>query len=290
MKKSILILLTFFIISCTSNDRDEYKNDQSVYENNTLEDSELFEQANKYINSKQFELALIELDKIEVLYPNSLYANKSMLVKAYIHFLKKDYEKTRAIADMYKNYYPGSENIVYANYLEAMTYYVLMKKSNYSQENTNKAFEKFNFILNAYPNSKYEIDIITKIKLINNNLAAEKLIVAKFYINKDNFNGALVYLLDIFDNHSSSLSIEETLYLITKVYYTLAEYELAKNYASILAYNFPKSNWYKKSYDLINGLDNIDNDEKWFEKFNPIKLLKQDEENHSNNNSIQFIN
>ena len=213
-----------------------------------------------------------------------------MLVKAYIHFLKKDYEKTRAIADMYKNYYPGSENIVYANYLEAMTYYVLMKKSNYSQENTNKAFEKFNFILNAYPNSKYEIDIITKIKLINNNLAAEKLIVAKFYINKDNINGALVYLLDIFDNHSSSLSIEETLYLITKVYYTLAEYELARNYASILAYNFPKSNWYKKSYDLINGLDSIDNDDKWFERFNPIKLLKEDPKIYSDNRSIQPIN
>ena len=27
---------------------------------------------------------------------------KSMLVKAYIYFLKKDYEKTRAIAEMYK--------------------------------------------------------------------------------------------------------------------------------------------------------------------------------------------
>ena len=290
MKKPILILLSFFIISCSINDKDEYKNDQSIYENNTLKDFELFELANKYINSKQFELALIELDKIEVLYPNSLYANKSMLVKAYIHFLKKDYEKTRAIADMYKNYYPGSENIVYANYLEAMTYYVLMKKSNYSQENTNKAFEKFNFILNAYPNSKYEIDIITKIKLINNNLAAEKLIVAKFYINKDNINGALVYLLDIFDNHSSSLSIEETLYLITKVYYTLAEYELARNYASILAYNFPKSNWYKKSYDLINGLDSIDNDDKWFERFNPIKLLKEDPKIYSDNRSIQPIN
>ena len=290
MKKSILILLAFFIISCSTNDKDEYKNDQSIYENNTLKDFELFELANKYINSKQFELALIELDKIEVLYPNSMYANKSMLVKAYIHFLKKDYEKTRAIADMYKNYYPGSENIVYANYLEAMTYYVLMKKSNYSQENTNKAFEKFNFILNAYPNSKYEIDIITKIKLINNNLAAEKLVVAKFYMNKDNINGALVYLLDIFHNHGSSLSIEETLYLITKVYYTLAEYELAKRYASILAYNFPKSNWYKKSFNLINGIDNIDDDEKWYQRFNPIKLLKEDAESYSDNRSIQPIN
>ena len=95
MKNSILILLSFFIISCSSNDKDEYKNDQSVYENNTLKDFELFELANSYISSKQFELALIELDKLEVLYPNSPFASKSMLVTAYIHFLDKDYEKTR---------------------------------------------------------------------------------------------------------------------------------------------------------------------------------------------------
>ena len=159
MKKSILILLSFFIISCSSNDKDEYKNDQSVYENNTLKDFELFELANSYISSKQFELALIELDKLEVLYPSSPFASKSMLVTAYIHFLDKDYEKTRVLAEMYKSYYPGSNDIVYANYLEAMTYYVLMKKSDYSQEQTHKAMKKFNFILNAYPNSKYEIDI-----------------------------------------------------------------------------------------------------------------------------------
>ena len=58
-------------------------------------------------------------------------------------------------------------------------HYVLMKKSEYSQENTMIALDKFNFIINAYPNSKYEIDILTKVKLINNNLAAEKLNIAK---------------------------------------------------------------------------------------------------------------
>jgi hypothetical protein len=59
--------LSFFIISCSVNDKDEYKNDQSVYENNTLKDFELFELANNYISSKQFESALIQLDKLEVL-------------------------------------------------------------------------------------------------------------------------------------------------------------------------------------------------------------------------------
>ena len=283
MKKLILIFLSFFLISCiNNNDKDEYKNDQSLYENNILKDYELFELANNYISTDQIELAFIELDKIEVIYPSSPYASKSMLVRAYIHFLEKDYEKTRALAEMYKDYFPGSKDIVYANYLEAMTYYVLMKKSNYSQENTNRALEKFNFILNAFPNSNYEIDILIRIKLINNILAAEKLEVAKFYLDKGNFNGSLVYLLDIFNNHSSSLSIEETLYLITQIYYSFDEHELAKKYASILAYNFPKSKWYQKSYNLIYDLKDVKENKFWYENFNPIKIFKKNEENYSN--------
>ena len=67
------------------------------------------------------------------------------------------------------------------------------------------------------------------------------------------------------------------------------EYELAKNYASILAYNFPKSEWYQKSYNLINGLNDVSDNEKWYEKFNPIKILTTDEENNSNNSIIQSI-
>ena len=94
---------------------------------------------------------------------------------------------------------------------------------------------------------------------------------------------------DIFDNHNTSLSIEETLYLLTKIYYSLDEFELAKNYASILAFNFPNSIWYKKSYNLINGLNNVSENEKWFEKLNPIKIFKIDEEINSNDNSILFI-
>ena len=289
MKYSILLFISFIVISCSSYDKDDIKNDQSLYEDNLLKDYELFNLANEYINSNQLELALIELDKVEVLFPSSEYANKSMLIKAYIHFLKKDYEKTRAIAEMYKTYYPGSKDIVYANYLEAMTYYVMMKKKEYSQKNSNEALEKFEFILNAYPNSKYEIDIITKIKIINDNLAADKLNIAKFYLDKNNNNGSLIYLLDIFNNHSTSNSIEETLYLITKIYYLFDEYELAKNYASILAYNFPDSRWYERSYNLIYNLNEIIDNEKWYEKYNPVKIFKQDSENLSDTSQIQYL-
>ena len=285
--KPILCLLLFLFISCASNDTSELELNQNLYENNTLEDFELFENVNKFINSGEYELALIELDKLEVLFPSSPYSNKGMLLNAYIHFLKKDYEKTRALAENYKKYYPGSKDIVYANYLDAMTYYILIKKPDYSQKDAFTALDKFNFILNAYPNSKYEIDIITKIQVIDNNLAINKLSTAKFYLDKKNINGALIYLKDIFENHSSSLSIEETLFLLVKIYKSLKEDEISKNYAAILAYNFPDSEWYRKSYNLINDIEIKNNQKRWFEKFNPIKLIKNSKEEE--NIEIQII-
>jgi len=272
--KAILIFISIFIISCSSNDKEDIISDQSLYENNLLEDYELYEKANDYIASGQLDLALIELDKLEVLFPSSRYASKGMLITAYIHFLDEEYEKTRAIAESYKKYYPGSKDRVYANYLEAMTYYVLIKKSQYSQKNSELAIQNFNFILNAFPNSKYEIDIITKIQIIENTLAEHKLYTAKFYLNKKNINASLVYLKDIFYNYNTSISIEETLYLLVKIYDLINEIEIAKSYASILAYNFPESKWYKLSYNLINNIDeDLSGDDKWFEKYNPIKIF-----------------
>ena len=65
----ILILISILITSCASNDKEDIVSDQSLYENNLLEDYELYEKANNYIASDQLDLALIELDKIEVLFP-----------------------------------------------------------------------------------------------------------------------------------------------------------------------------------------------------------------------------
>ena len=290
MLKPILIWLFLLISSCSSNDKDQITDDQSFYSNNTFQDYELFDKAKKLISNKQYDLALSQLDKIEILFPSSEFSRKSMLLKAYVNFLLKDYEKTRVLAESYIKYNPGSEDIAYALYLDAMTYYIGIKKSNYSQENGNKALEKFTYILNNYQNSKYEIDIITKIEIINNNLAEGKVKIAKYYLENKNDTGALIYFLDIFENHSSSQFIEETLFYLTKIYNNIEEPNLAKKYASILAYNFPNSIWYKKSYNIINDIDNIEDDESWYKSLNPIKLFKSKLQNDSNDTDIKILN
>ena len=277
MYKLILSIFVIFLISCSKDDTTDLELEQNIYEKNILEDYELFENANILISNGQLDEALIELDKLEVLFPNSIYANKGMLVSAYIYFLKKDYEKTRAIANSFKSYYPGSNDLVYANYLEAMTYYILIKKSEYSQKNASIALNKFNFMLNAFPNNKYEIDIITKVQIIDNKIAENNLNIAKFYYNENNLSGALVYFKNIFENHSSSLSIEECLYYLTRIYKTLKEEDISRSYAAILAYNFPNSMWYDKSFSLINDIDVEKDKQNWFDKLNPVKLIINDQ-------------
>ena len=92
-------------------------------------------------------------------------------------------------------------------------------------------------------------------------------------MNKKNVNGALIYLKDIYENHSSSSSVEETLYHLSKIYNSLSEIEISKSYAAILAYNFPDSIWYEKSYNLINDIQTNQDKENWYNKYNPIKLF-----------------
>lgn len=288
MKLILIILLNLAIFSCSKQSPLDLELPNDSLENNNLKDFEIFNRANILIDDNQLDLALIELEKLEIIYPGSIYTRKSILLNAYIYFLKEDFEKTRALAEMFKKYYPGSNDIVYANYLEAMTFFVLIKKPDYTQENAYAALDKFNFILNAFPNSKYEIDIITKIRLLNNNIAKKKLSNAKFYYyKKKNIFASLIYLKDIYENHETSLEIEETLFLLTRFYKLIGEDEISKKYAAILAYNFPNSEWYKKAFDLINNIENDLIKETWYQKFNPIRLIT--EENYEEDFDLEII-
>tara|TARA_B110000259_G_scaffold146077_1_gene164626 strand:- start:156 stop:1007 length:852 start_codon:yes stop_codon:yes gene_type:complete len=260
------------VLSC--NKSTIIENTSNTYENNTKKDYELFNLANQLMIKNDLLNAMEEFDKIQILYPNSQYASKARLVNAYIFFLQGEYEKTRASAKNFIKYYPGNADIIYAYYLDAMTNYVLIKKPNYDQKNAIEAKSKFIFINNAFPRNKYEQDINLKLNIINNSLANQLMIIGNFYEERKNYSAALNYYLEIFNDYEKTLIIEETLYLIIKNYIKIEEEELAIKYASILGYNYSQSKWYKKSYNLLKNISpETINNKKWYEKFNPIKLL-----------------
>lgn len=274
--KVTLILFFLVLLSCSKSNKPT--EDYSKYEEVHQTDYELFNEANLALQKKNYAMALDYLDKIEVLFPNGKYASKSKLMNGYIYFLMGEYEKTKAIAKNFIEYYPGNNNIIYANYLDAMTHYILVKKPNYDQKDAYIAKQKFNYILNAYETSNFHQDINFKLNVINNTIADHLLSVGKYYENKNNYTGALKYYTEILKKHETSIVIEESLYLITKIYHKLKEEKLAIKYASILGYNYPESKWYKKSYNLVKNIKEEQENKVWYKELNPIKLLKREKE------------
>ena len=70
-----------------------------------------------------------------------------------------------------------------------------------------------------------------------------------------------------------SIYTEEALHRLVEIHYIIGLSEEAKKYAQILGYNYQSSEWYEKSYNLLNDIGISQNNTNWFEKFNPIKLF-----------------
>ena len=82
MKLILIILLNLAIFSCSKQSPLDLELPNDSLENNNLKDFEIFERANILIDDNQLDLALIELEKLEIIYPGSMYTRKSILLNA----------------------------------------------------------------------------------------------------------------------------------------------------------------------------------------------------------------
>ena len=58
----------------------------------------------------------------------------------------------------------------------------------------------------------------------------------------------------VLNEYRTSIYTEEALHRLVEIYYSLGLHEEAKRYAATLQFNFPGSDWYIKSYELVKDL------------------------------------
>ena len=85
-------------------------------------------------------------------------------------------------------------------------------------------------------------------------LAAKEIEIARFYQFNSQWIAAINRYNGILEQYSTSIYTEESLFRLVEIYFSLGLYEEAKRYASTLGHNFPSSDWYKKSYEIVKDL------------------------------------
>ena len=251
-------MLILFVIGCSSN------NETKVAEDEIKGPEEIYIIANTYFNNKNYELAILEFDRLKKLYPLSNEAIRAELNLAFISYLKLDYDDAIIKFERMISKYPSHKDLDYIYYMRAMCNYEQITHHGLDGNFNDLALKNFNEVISRFPNSKYAKDSVQKIVLVKSNQAAKHLEIGRFYLKEKKYTAALNRFKIIVEDYSMTKFTPEALHRMVEAYYEMGMFEESYNTTAVLGHNYPQSKWYKYSYNLVKKNDN---EKSFLEKF-----------------------
>ena len=260
-----LIILSFLILLLFSCTKPEVKDLEPP--STKQEAMDIYKDALSSMEEGQYLIASEKFDQSESLLPQTEWAAKSALMSSYCLYTISFYDEAILNLKRFKKLYPADLNIDYASYLIAVIYYEQILDEKKDVEKlifTKDAIEDF---LKKYPNTDYAMDLKFKLDLVINQMAAKEISIARFYIQNEKWIPAINRLKIVVEKYDKTIFVEEALFRLVEIYYRIGLIDEAKAAASLLGYNYNSSEWYEKSYTVLN------------KNYKPIKIQDNKEEN-----------
>ena len=245
-----LIILSFLILLLFSCTKTEVKDSEPP--STKQEAMDIYKDALSSMEEGQYLIASEKFDQSESLLPQTEWAAKSALMSSYCLYTISFYDEAILNLKRFKKLYPADPNIDYASYLIAVIYYeqILDEKKDIEKLIfTKDAIEDF---LKKYPNTDYAMDLKFKLDLVINQMAAKEISIARFYIQNEKWIPAINRLKIVVEKYDKTIFVEEALFRLVEIYYRIGLIDEAKAAASLLGYNYNSSEWYEKSYTVLN--------------------------------------
>ena len=243
------LTICFLLIGFNSCSKDKelvYEPQQQVSPYDLYKEAfEAFEKNDFFFSSKKFSEAELNFKDVDL-------AAKASIMSAYSLYGMNFYDEALEGLARYLKIYPSDQNVIYAHFLIAVIYFEQISDEKKDIEPILKAYEKVNFFLEKYPNTDYAIDLKFKKDLIENQLAAKEMYIAKYYISIKKWVPAINRLKLIVKKYDKTVFIEEALHRLVEIHYHIGLEQEAKKFASILGYNYNSSKWFEQTYKILN--------------------------------------
>ncbi len=230
------------LIGCSSFD----KKDEIITNPDTLFEEGLTEtiQGNYATAAERFET-------LEREHPASQLSPEAHIRRAYVYYLEGKFEIAVLTIEEFLKQHPAHKSIAYMYYLRALCYYDQIVDIGRDQQFTYKAIAALKEVLARFPQTQYARDAQLKFEYATNTLAGKEMEIGRFYLNQNQLVSALNRFKTVVSDFQNSIFIEEALYRVAEIFYTLGDDVQAKHYAAVLGHNYPNSSWYNKAYSLI---------------------------------------
>ena len=253
MKFRNYFLVLFILLSLNSCAEKSEKVSLIKEDNLEMQMIDAYNEGLKEFNRGDIFFAVKKFNEVELLYPQSTWAPRSVLMAAYayysqMYFNDAIFELTRFL-EKYKNH----PNTDYAYYLLAVCHYNQIVDEKKDLGEISKAREYFKLLVKDFPNTDFAEDAYFKLELISEILASKELYLANYYLDREKWIPAMNRYKNIISEYDTTIFVEEALYRLVELNYKLGLINEAKKYTALLGYNYQSSEWYERSYYIINS-------------------------------------
>ena len=249
LSKLIILLSIFILNGCSKNDKEI-----SLIKEINQEDEmiQAYREGVKALDANDTFFAAKKFLEAELLYPQSEWASKSSLMASYAYYIEGNFSEALYNLERFLKTYPKDPRIDYVHYLIGLSYYENIEGEKKDIKPLIEAKNKFKFVIQNYPNTDFALDSKFKIDLINDVLASKEMYLGRHYIKKEKWVAAINRFKIVLNDYDTTIYTEEAIHRLVEIHYKIGLEGEAKKYASLLGYNYLSSEWYKKTYSILN--------------------------------------
>ena len=223
--------------------------EKKVYVEEPVED--LYNSAIDLMLEGKFRTSTTKFDEVERQHPYSVWSTKAQLMAAYAYYQANRYDEGIVALDRFIQLHPANKDISYAYYLKALSYYEQISDVSRDQKMTQLALTSLRELTRRYPNSKYSRDAKLKLDLTYDHLAGKEMQVGRYYHTQRQYLAAINRFKVVVEKYQTTTHVPEALHRMTEGYYALGMLGEARKTAAVLGHNYPGSEWYINSYEMI---------------------------------------
>ena len=245
----IIIIVILLIFSCSKK-----KDDTTFLKENNLETQmiEVYNQALEEFERGDVLYAGRKFNEAELLYPQSIWAPRAVLMAAYGYFSQGYYNDAINNLERFLVKYKNHPQTDYAYYLLALSHYDQIVDERKDMYEILQAKKYFEFLINNYAYTDYARDSEYKLEFIFEIIASKEMYLARYYVQREKWIPAINRFKKVVNEYDTTIYIEEALHRLVELHYKLGMVDEAEKYAFLLGYNYQSSQWYEASYRILN--------------------------------------